>query len=549
MNSPPGKGGFRQTFLHYFVFFAFGLSGAAALTYEVVWTRKLSTVMGSSTYALSTMLAAFMMGLALGGLVGGLLVPRLERHLRAFAICELGIGLSAIATIPLIQAATPLFLKIYFLFHSSFRAFTAAQFIVVFLVILVPTTLMGITFPLVIRHFATGRSQTARRAGFLYGFNTFGAVIGSTLAGFVLIPRVGASDTILIAALLNLFGGLLILVLLERGPKRYALVPICLLVAAALRLTDQPFAPFVSNYSAHRFGSWEAVEAIQESIERFGPDNVVVFHHEGVESDVYLMREKPALDWVLTNNGKLEGGEKSSGFVLLADLPYFSRPPESPWPRVLNIGLGSGVTLSRLAALPVERVESVELSEGILEANRRFVSPQLFSNPRIEHILADGRNYLLVNEDERYDIIIVSPSWAVEPASAGLLTDEFFALAARRLAVGGTIAIWLDLFYVPDADIDLVARTFVRNFPHATAWATKDDEIVLIGSLQPFGRSVREISELVSLNSPELSGRFGAVRSGAEFEQLPNGPINTDDHPILEFRNARNLLTGLKPSG
>jgi hypothetical protein len=217
--------------------------------------------------------------------------------------------------------------------------------------------------------------------------------------------------------------------------------------------------------------------------------------------------------------------------------------------RALNIGLGSGVTLSRLAALPVQRIESVELSEGILEANRRFVSPQLFSDPRIEHVLADGRNYLLVNESERYDIIIVSPSWAVEPASAGLLTDEFFALASKRLAPDGAIAIWLDLFYVPDADIDVVLRTFRRSFPHAVAWATEDDEIVLVGSLRPFGRSPQEIAEGVAAHAPELSGRFGAIRSGDDFDQLAEGPINTDDHPILEFRNARHLLTGLKSSG
>jgi spermidine synthase len=469
--------------------------------------------------------------------------------LRAFAFCELAIGLSALATIPLIQAATPIFLKVYFLFNASFAAFTAAQFGVVFLVILVPTTLMGITFPLVIRHLAAGRSETARRAGFLYALNTFGAMVGSTAAGFFLIPHLGASDAILMAALLNLFGALVILLLLEWGPRPSLLIPIVLIAAAGLRLADTPFAPFVSSYSAHRFGSWDAVSEIQESIRRAGPENIVVFHHEGVESDVYLMREEADRDWILTNNGKFEGGAKSAGFLLLADLPYFSRARSGSLPRALNIGLGSGVTLSRLAALPLQRIESVELSEGILEANKRFVSPQLFSDARIEHILADGRNYLLVNEAERYDLIIVSPSWAVEPASAGLLTDEFFALASKRLASAGTIAIWLDLFYVPDADIDIVLRTFHRSFPHAMAWVTEDEEMVLVGSLRPFERSEQEIIEDVVDRAPDLSGRFGVARSGDGFDRLPEGPINTDDHPILEFRNARNLLTGLKSSG
>lgn len=353
----------------------------------------------------------------------------------------------------------------------------------------------------------------------------------------------------MIAALLNLFGGLVILLLLGCDSRRYLLVPIFLIAAAILRLTETPFAPFVSAYSAQRFGSWDAVAAIQESIERSGPENVVVFHHEGVESDVHLMREEPARDWILANNGKFEGGAKSSGFVLLADLPYFSRARAGPVQRALNIGLGSGVTLSRLAALPVQRIESVEISEGILEANRRFVNPQLFTDPRVEHVVADGRNYLLVNESVRYDLVIISPSWAVEPASAGLLTDEFFALASKRLARDGVIAIWLDLFYVPDADIDVVLRTFHRSFPHAMAWATEDDEIVLIGSLRPFERSAQEIAERVAAHAPDLSGRFGMVRSGDGFDQLVEGPINTDDRPFLEFRNARHLLTGLKSSG
>jgi spermidine synthase len=547
--SPPSKSGkLRRIFLHYFVFFAFGLSGAAALIYEVVWTRKLSTIMGSSTYALSTMLAAFMLGLALGGLVGGLLVPRLKRHLRAFAICEIAIGLSALATIPLITAATPVFLKAYFLFHSSFRAFAIAQFGVVFTIMLIPTTLMGITFPLVIRHYAGGSSETARRAGFLYAFNTFGAVIGSTAAGFFLIPRLGGGDATLMAALLNIGGGLVILLVLEKGPRRFALVPVLLVGAAVLRLTHTPAAPFVSTYSALRFGDYDAVSEIRESIQRSGPESFVVFHHEGVESDVHLMREDPSKEWILSNNGKLEGGASSVGFVLLAQLPYFSRERDESEIEALNIGLGSGITLSHLAELPVQRIDSVEISEGILEANRRFMSPQLFSDPRIEHVLADGRNYLLVNDGNRYDIIVVSPSWAVELASAGLLTDEFFALSSKRLAPDGTIAIWLDLFYAPDEDIEVVFRTLRRSFPHATAWVTEDGEMVLIGSPAPFGLGEQEIAERVVAHTPDMAGRFGVARSSADSAGLSDGPVNTDDHPILEFRNARNLLTGLDPS-
>jgi spermidine synthase len=539
--------GFRQTFLHYFVFFAFGLSGTAALIYEVVWTRKLSLIMGSSTYALSTMLAAFMTGLALGGTLGGVLVPKLQRHLRAFALCEVGIGLSALLTIPLITALTPLFMKIYFVFHSSFRAFSIVQFCVVFVIILVPTTLMGMTLPLVIKHFDDGRSEIAARAGYLYAFNTFGAVIGSMGAGFVLIPLLGVSDATLMAALLNLTGGLVILTFSEIDQRRFALIPVMLMGAIILRLLDPPYVPFISYYSAHRFGNYDVVSSVQKSIREIGAHNVVLFHHEGVESDVTLMREFADEGLVLSNNGKLEGGARSTGFVLLAHLPYFSLEPNDPPVNALNIGLGSGVTLSYLAEFPLHHIDSVELSKGIVEANRRFLSSDLFLNPRIQHVIADGRNYLLLQERKQYDIIVVSPSWAVELASAGLLTDEFFQLASKRLTPRGKITIYLDLFYAPSESIDIIFRTFRRSFPHAMAWTTVDGEMILVGSLSPFQRSAQEIGESIVRHTPHLLEQFRVARSGKEFEQLGEGPINSDDRPIIEFHNARYLITGLDP--
>jgi len=542
------NGSFRQVFLHYFAFFAFGLSGAAALIYEVTWTRKLSVVMGSSTYALSTMLAAFMMGLALGGALGGLLVPKLKRPLQMFAFCEIGIGLSALMTIPLIKAATPLFIKSYFLFHASFQAFSMVQFGVVFLIILVPTTLMGMTLPLVIKHLDDGRNDIAARAGYLYAFNTFGAVIGSMGAGFVLIPLMGASDATLMAALLNLAGGLVILTLSKTTPGRFKLIHVVLVGAIILRLMDPPFVPFVSQYSAYRFGGYDMVSSVYESIRQLGIHNIVLFHHEGVESEVTLMRGFGGKAPTLSNNGKFEGGANTAGFILLAYLPYFTNPRDDSPVSVLNIGLGSGVTLSHLAGLPHADIDSVELSEGIVEANRRFLNPELFSNPRIQHVIADGRNFLLLHESKRYDAIVVSPSWAVELASAGLLTDEFFRLASTRLVPNGTISIYLDLFYASEESIAIIFRTFLRSFPYATAWTTIDGEMLLVGSPSPFQRSEREIRESIIQHVPELSNRFEVSRSKRDFDQLGDGPINTDDRPIIEFQNARSLITSTQQS-
>lgn len=194
-----------------FIFLAFGASGAAALVYEIVWTRMLSTIMGSSTYALSTMLAAFMAGLSAGGWMGSKARYTGAQAAMAFALCELGIGVTAILTMPAIRALSPVYISSFYAFDLSFTAFSWFQLIVVFMIMGIPTTLMGMTFPLVIRYFATEGSDVGRQVGRLYAVNTLGAIGGATSAGFLLLPNIGARWSALTAAGVNVAIGAVIL--------------------------------------------------------------------------------------------------------------------------------------------------------------------------------------------------------------------------------------------------------------------------------------------------------------------------------------------------
>jgi hypothetical protein len=206
--------------------------------------------------------------------------------------------------------------------------------------------------------------------------------------------------------------------------------------------------------------------------------------------------------------------------------------------------------LSHIAEFQLRRIDSVELSEGIIDVNRRILSPALFSDPRINHVQADGRNFLLVG-DQQYDLIIASPSWAVEQASAGMLTDEFFALAKNRLARNGTIAIWIDFFLMSRSDLDIIARTFVKHFGHAMAWYVEGDFIILTGSNVPFRHSPGEFMQAINFYNPDLQGKWNIAMTEEMFARLSPGPFNTDDKPVIEFTNARNLITwqGAGPEG
>jgi len=198
-------------------FVCFFLSGASSLVFEVIWTRKLTLVFGASTPAISTVLSAFMGGLALGSYVIGKRVDRLKFPLLTYAVMEVFVGLFALAVPFIVDTVYPPIGRwISINAGNRFDVFTLLRFFVVALVLLPPTVLMGATLPLLTRHFVRRGGDLGQRVGALYAVNTFGAVAGTLTAGFILLPGVGLRWTNAIAAMTNIV--LASLVLLFRKP-------------------------------------------------------------------------------------------------------------------------------------------------------------------------------------------------------------------------------------------------------------------------------------------------------------------------------------------
>lgn len=184
----------------------FLLSGATGLVYEVLWTRQLTLIFGVTTYAVSTVLATFMGGLALGSYLLGRIVDRLRNPLLAYALLEAGIGLCAL----LIPAAFSLLPPAYIALHHlglSYAVFSVGRALLAALVLLLPTTLMGGTFPVLVRAWVSRPDDVGRGAGLLYFVNTAGAIAGCLLAGFFLIERLGLAGTTVLTAAVNLLLG------------------------------------------------------------------------------------------------------------------------------------------------------------------------------------------------------------------------------------------------------------------------------------------------------------------------------------------------------
>ncbi|MCK6504878.1 fused MFS/spermidine synthase [Myxococcota bacterium] len=180
----------------------FVLSGATSLVYQTLWVRALHLVVGTSQVAVATVLAAFMTGLALGGFLGGRLADRARRPVLTYALLEAGIGLYALAFPLLLAAVEPLYLGFWRGNHPDPTTFAIFQFLLLGVLLLPPTTCMGATLPLLAR-FATaleGATHAGARIGRLYGANTLGAVLGTALAGFVLLPGIGLQATTAVTA-------------------------------------------------------------------------------------------------------------------------------------------------------------------------------------------------------------------------------------------------------------------------------------------------------------------------------------------------------------
>jgi len=194
------------------IFICFFISGMAGLIYEILWIRMLGLVFGHTVYAITTVLVAFMGGLAIGSYLCGRVIDRVKNLLRLYSILEIAIGGYCLLIPWLVEGMKVVYISIARSIELPFTVFTLIQFTLATLILLVPTTLMGATLPILSRYFIRDLGSVGKQVGRLYALNTFGAVLGTYLAGFELLPVLGITLTTIFSAVLNIGIGALIFV-------------------------------------------------------------------------------------------------------------------------------------------------------------------------------------------------------------------------------------------------------------------------------------------------------------------------------------------------
>lgn len=192
---------------------AFMISGMTALIYEVVWTRPLQLIFGSTIYAFSTILTTFFIGFALGALIIRKFADRTSNPLAIFAALQLGIGLYGFIILWLFDILTPLYLSL------TVVGLPFLQFFLLFCVLLLPAILFGATWPIANKAYV-GKDKRGRDIGVLYSANSFGSFAGPLAAGFFLIPLFGIKASGMFTASLNLLVAFVILGYLKFSIKK-----------------------------------------------------------------------------------------------------------------------------------------------------------------------------------------------------------------------------------------------------------------------------------------------------------------------------------------
>ena len=470
------------------------------------------------------------------------LLYRIKYLIRDFGVTQIIIGLSSLFIIPLFGRIPFVNRWVYENLGQQFHIMQGANFITILGLLFIPTFFMGAQFPIVIKILATKLETVGQNVGRAYAFNTVGAIIGSFLGGFVLIPTLGIQATILSMVFLNVLLGITLLALgsqLSFNWKIYGLPGVfifCVFFANWIAPWDRSVISS-GSFMPYRIGDLKEAELKK---------NKILFFKEGVHTTVTTELSASG-NIFLRVNGKTDASlaldmrtQLLSGYLPM----LFHENPKS----ALVIGQGSGITLGAVEQFPVDKINLVEISPAVIEGSRFFdpFNHNALNDERLSILLEDGRNHIALSK-KSYDVIVSEPSNPWISGVGALFTVDFFDLLKKRLNPGGLACIWVHTNMSPDSFKSII-RSFTEQFPFVTMWESiAGDDYLLIGSEQEYRLSFektqkylknettgKDFAHIGIRNVPDLMSLMIMSRPNlVEFSK--NTILHTDDNSFLEF--------------
>lgn len=533
---------------------AIGMSGLISLAFEVAWFRALILVFGSTTYSFAVMLFIFLFGIALGAMLLGRLADRRVPAMLVFGCALAGVGAYTLASMYWFSAFPEYLLRFLSRYGMTWRNMVAAKAGIACVFLLVPAAGFGAAFPAGVRAVRGAVGSASRSVGACYTFNTIGAALGACLAGFVLLSGIGIERALLALATVALLLGTLACVGQAGSPRRVAgAVALVSIVCAAASLLHPPRWDRQLLTSGPYFSPWNFVRDGRIGLRDKMASERLLFYSEGTAAVVATTRGADENLYFLMD-GKVEADTTPRSMMLqrmMGHLPMLFHPAPK---RVLNIGLGAGVTFGALSCYPVERLEAVEIEPAVTEVACRWrrYNHGIMADPRAIVTITDGRNHLLCTTN-RYDVITSDPFEPVMAGAANLYTLEHFVQARECLAAGGVMCQYLPLYELSHDDFSAILRAFACAFPRGAVFFAGCDTLLLgardelrLGTaalrekfeIPAVAESLAELGfsrpeEVLCMFAVDLAQNTGVVGLGAP---------NTDDRPVVEFSAPRSAL-------
>jgi spermidine synthase len=506
----------------YAVLWTFLLSGVMSLALEIVWFRMLVTMLRPTAYAFTIMLAAVLAGIALGSAIAAPLLRRRREWLAILTGVQLMIGLTAVLslnTLRYTQAASEFAVPV--LTRIGLDPYLGPIIVASLLAMLPTTLLLGFAFPVGLSLWVGAAEGSSRRVGSFYSLNVCGAIFGSVLGGFVLLPLLGSRGSLIATAGLAAFSSVLLAIPQWRGRPNFAgfmtIVGPVAFAMAALNAAD-PYA--ITTDSAHR-------------------NERVLWRQEGVQTTVAIheTRQRRRTRIMYLDGMHQASDLPSMTFVhhRIGAFPMLLHPNPTA---ALVVGLGGGATAGAVAQYPGVSVDVVELSSAVVGGASFFghINFGVLQRPNVQLRVDDGRNYLLTTT-RKYDIITADIILPRHAGAGALYSREYFQLVRRALKDDGLALQWNG---AEGAAYGLIVRTFLSVFPHATLWA---DGTLMVGSKKPleFSRAAYEqrranpeFRRLFDWSFDEIVATYaGGPPDLAQW--AGDGDILTDDRPIIEY--------------
>jgi predicted membrane-bound spermidine synthase len=540
--------------------FAAAITGASSFVYEIGWVRLLNQALGTTVHSFELMLAAFISGLAFGGLWIRRRSASITDAVAYAGYAQVLMGIAALLSIPVFSQSfrwVEALMSVLPRTEAGYGWFSLGSGTIALLVMFPAAFFAGMTLPLftmALLRKGWGESSIGR----IYAANTLGAIAGIVLAVHVLIPLLGLRLAVTLAALADIALGIL---LLRRYATDVSRRPFALAVAASVlvlgstlllgRLDPRALASGVFRHGSSQLDDEAVVHYLRD-----GKTATVAFLTVGSIGSI-VTNGKPDASVQLRIDGVPSDDEAT--MAMLGVLPLVVHPaPE----RVAIIGWGSGMTAHYLLGSAAPKVvESVEIERAMHDGARLFGDrvARAYEDPRSQVYFEDARTFFSTGH-KRYDVIVSEPSNPWVSGVASLFTQQFYRFLNGHLNEGGVLVQWVHVYELNDPLLLTMLSALSAEFPHVQVYISNTADLVLLASNDPIESPVHsrlgtgslpdELARL-GLSSPaDLAVRkVGSRKMLAALAALYGAEPHSDFYPVVSLEGPRARFMGTSAEG